>query len=132
VKKTLVPGVEGKFRHRVVTADLVNARLPAMPAVLSTPSLLMVLEIAAHDAIAPHLDRGEASVGAGISLRHLAPTLCGDTVTATARVTAIDGKLITVQLEAHDSRQKIAEGSHDRVVIDLERFKERLRRQAGP
>ena len=131
MKDTLKPGVSGEVRHRVVTENLVSFRLPGMPPVLSSPALLFVMETAACQAIRPHLDPGEASVGMGFEFQHLAATLCGDTVVATARVTAVEGKQIRVDFEARDSHELIARGKHVRAIIDVARFKQRLAKK-GP
>jgi fluoroacetyl-CoA thioesterase len=129
MKKTLIPGVSGEARHRVVTENLVSFRKPGAPNVLATPWLLYVMETAAYEAIKPHLDDGEASVGSGFNFEHLAPTPPGDTVVATARVTAVEGRRISVSFEARDSHELIARGEHVRVVINLERFRDRLKRK---
>jgi fluoroacetyl-CoA thioesterase len=128
MKKTLAPGVSGEWRHRVVTENLVSFRRPGAPPVLSTPWLLQIMERASYEAILPHLEPGETSVGHSFDFRHLAPTPAGDTIVATARVTAVDGKMIHLDFEAHDSRGLIAEGKHIRAVINVERFNQRLRR----
>jgi fluoroacetyl-CoA thioesterase len=87
------------------------------------------METAAYEAIRPHLDPGEASVGTGFEFEHLAPTPAGDTVVATARVTAVEGRKILLDFEARDSHERIARGKHVRAVIDLERFRGRLRKK---
>ncbi len=130
MKNTLVPGISGEVRHRVVTENLVNFRKPEAPPVLATPWLLHLMETAAYNAIMPHLDPGEASVGTGFQFEHLAPTPAGDTVVAVARVTAVDGNRVTVEWEARDSRDVIARGTHIRAIIDKERFQRRLRKKA--
>ncbi len=129
MKKTLVPGVSAEARHRVVTENLVNFRKPDAPAVLSTPWLLYVMETAAYEAIEPHLDSGEASVGTGFQFDHLAPTPAGEVVIATAKVTAVEGKRVTLELEARDSQEVIARGTHVRAVIDKGRFASRLKKK---
>ena len=126
MKKTLVPGVTAEARHRVVTENLVSFRKPEAPAVLATPWLLYVMETAAYQALLPHLDEGEASVGTGFEFEHLAPTPAGDTVVATAKVTALKGNRVFLDFEARDSRQLVARGKHVRVVIDKSRFVERI------
>jgi predicted thioesterase len=126
MKKTLVPGVMAEARHRVVTENLVSFRKPGAPAVLATPWLLYVMETAAYQAILPHLDDGEASVGTGFEFEHLAPTPAGDTVVATAKVTALKGNRVFLDFEARDSRQLVARGKHVRAVIDKNRFAERI------
>ena len=131
MKETLTVGVTGQWRHRVVTENLVNFRRPEMPPVLCSPWLLELMESAAYQAVKPHLDAGEASVGVGFDFQHLAPTPCGDTIVATARVTAVEGKQITLDFEARDSQELIARGTHVRMVIDVQRFKERLKNKTS-
>jgi predicted thioesterase len=126
MKKTLIPGITGEARHRVVTENLVSFRRPGMPPVFATPWLLDVMETAAYEAIRPHLDPGEASVGVGFEFKHLAPTPAGDTVVATARVTEVKGKVIRLDFEARDSHEFVARGKHLRAVVNLNRFRERL------
>jgi predicted thioesterase len=126
MKKTLVPGVMAEARQRVVTENLVSFRKPGAPPVLATPWLLYVMETAAYQAILPHLDDGEASVGTGFEFEHLAPTPAGDTVIATARVTAVKGNRVFLDFEARDSRQLVARGKHVRAVIDKSRFAQRI------
>lgn len=130
MRETLVSGVTGEARHRVVTADLVSSSRQGMPPVLCTPCLLDVMEQAAYESIRPHLDPGEASLGVGFEFEHLAPTPCGDTVLATARVTAVAGRQITLEFQAHDSQQQIARGRHVRAVVDVERFMRRLKEKS--
>ncbi len=129
MKNSLIPGISAEVRHRVVTENLVNFRKPEAPPVLATPWLLHLMETAAYNAIRPHLDPGEASVGTGFQFEHVAPTPAGDTVVAVARVTAVDGGRVTVEWEARDSREVIARGTHVRAIIDKERFQRRLRKK---
>ena len=95
---------------------------------MATPWLLYVMETAAYEAVRPHLDEGEASVGVGFQFEHLAPTPAGDTVIASARVTAVEGNRITLDFDARDSHAVIAQGTHVRAVIDMERFQKRLKK----
>jgi fluoroacetyl-CoA thioesterase len=131
MKKTLVPGVSGEARRRVVTENLVSFHRRGMPPVLATPWLLDVMETAAYEAIRPHLDPGEASVGVQVDFEHLAPTPVGETIVATAQVTAVEGKRIEIDFEARDGHELIARGKHVRAVVDLERFCERVNRKRG-
>lgn len=104
---------------------------PPPLAVFSTPALLWQLEAAAHAALAPYLEPGEASVGTTASIRHLAPTPIGMRVTARARVTAIDGRRVSFAVEAFDETEKIGEGTHERFIIDLARFASRVADKAA-
>ena len=96
---------------------------------LATPYLLMIMEYAAYNAIAPHLDEGEDSVGVGFDFQHLAPTPAGATVIASAKVTQIDGMMVTLDFEAHDGHEVVGRGTHVRAVLDLTRFRKRLDRK---
>lgn len=129
MKSTLVPGVTGEAQKRVVTENLVSHHNPRGPAVLATPYLLMIMEYAAYNAIAPHLDEGEDSVGVGFDFQHLAPTPAGATVIASAKVTRIDGMMVTLDFEAHDGHEVVGRGTHVRAVLDLTRFRKRLDRK---
>ena len=100
--------------------------------VFSTPALIWQLEAAARQIAAPYLEAGEETVGTMVSLSHLAPTPTGMAITARARLTSIEGRKLTFQVEAVDEREKIAEGTHERFVIDLARFVSRLeKKRAG-
>ncbi len=131
MRDSLQPGAAAEARHRVVTENLVSFRKPGMPPVLCTPWLLQIMEDAAFAAVAAHLDPGEASVGAGFQFEHLAPTPCGETVVATARITEVEGRRVTLAIEARDNQATVARGTHVRAVIDLEKFKTRLKRRAN-
>lgn len=129
MRSTLVAGVKGESRQRVVTENLVSYRKPGAPPVLATPWLLYVMETAAYEAIRPHLDPGEASVGVAFDFEHLAPTPAGDTVVATAVVTAVEGNRVMLDFVARDSQEIVARGKHVRAVIDQERFQRRLKKK---
>lgn len=98
-----------------------------MPAVYGTPMMIYLMEVASANAIHAFLPPGWASVGAEVNIRHLAATPIGRTVTATGVVTAINDKLISFRVEAHDGVRKIGEGTHVRGLINLEKFEARLR-----
>ncbi len=98
--------------------------------VFTTPNLVRLLENICTRSVAPHLAEGEATVGVGIDLRHLAATPVGMTVTATSRLTGIKGRVLTFAVEAHDEREKVAEGTHWRAVVKVAEVAERLRRKA--
>jgi predicted thioesterase len=102
-----------------------------MPPVVSTPSLVAALEIAARNALAPCLSENERSVGAWIEVEHLAPVPPGFTVTCRARVIHTDGPVVTFQIDAHDGTEAVARGIHRRRVIDVDRFRRRVESKAS-
>ena len=115
----------------VVVRDELTVRhhVPSMPAVYGTPMMIYLMEMASANAIHPHLPDGWVSVGAEVNIRHLAATPIGRTVTATGTVTAINERLVTFRVEAHDGVRLIGEGTHVRGVINLAKFEERLARE---
>jgi fluoroacetyl-CoA thioesterase len=115
-------------RHEVVvTRELtVGAHLDGMPLVFSTPMMILAMEMASAAAVAPHLPAGWVTVGSEINVRHLAPTPVGRTVVATATVTEVSGRGLTLAVEAHDGVRKIGDGTHRRGVVNLEKFASRL------
>lgn len=118
----LVPGMSHTVELAVkpdMTADAHGN--PGVP-VLASPKLLALFEEAAIKAMAPGLGEGEGSVGTNFAFRHLAPTPVGMHVRVTATLIRIDGRRATFQLEAFDAKEKIAEGEHERVAIDMARF----------
>lgn len=130
MKESLQPGLSAEHRHRVVTENLVSHHNPKGAPVLGTPYLLLLMETAAWMAMDPHLDEGEDSVGVGFDFQHLAPTLAGATVVSRATITAVDDRMVTLDIEAHDGHEVISKGTHVRAVIHLERFRKRLARKA--
>lgn len=94
--------------------------------VLATPSMIALMENAAMLAVAPHLPEGSTTVGGHISASHIKPTPVGETVTATATVTKVDGKKIEFDVKAHCGDILLGEGSHLRFIVDREKFMSRL------
>ena len=79
----------------------------------------------------PYLDPNESAVGTRVDVRHLAATPAGRTVIGEAEVTRVDGRRIEFTVQARDGGELIGLGTHERVIIDLARFSERLRSKPG-
>ena len=94
--------------------------------VLAPPAMMALMENAAMLAVADHLPQGSTTVGGHIASSHLKPSRLGDTVTATATVTRIDGKKIEFKVEARCGDTLLGEGTHLRFVVDQEKFMSRL------
>lgn len=98
-------------------------------AVLATPVMINLIEAAALAAAEDLLPVGHQSLGIHLDVRHFAATPVGMQVTATAEVTAVDGRTITFRVEARDEREPIGDGTHERVVVNVERFDARVQRK---
>ncbi len=107
-----------------VTADRTADRI-GNPGVMvfSTPHVVGLLEEVANAVIQRHLPAGAATVGTMVEMRHLAATPVGMKVRAKATLLETDGRRFLFQVEAHDEIEKIAEGKHERFVVqNLEKF----------
>lgn len=123
---TLEPPLSGEA-ERLVTEEWTAARMGSgtVP-VLATPALVAVMEEAAVRALEGHLPPGQTSVGVRIDVRHLAATPLGMRVRARATLVAVEGRRLTFRIEAWDDREKVGEADHERVLVDVERFMERV------
>lgn len=96
--------------------------------VFGTPALVALMEQAAVAAVAGSLDPAETTVGTWLEVAHLAATPVGATVTAEAELVAVEGRKLTFAVAAHDGRQKIGEGRHQRMRVSRDRFLGKLGR----
>lgn len=100
-------------------------RSGALP-VFATPAMCALMEEAACAALVGCLDPGMGSVGVSLSISHNAPTALNGEVTATAQLTSIEGRKLTFNVVARDDHGIIGMGSHERFIIDNEKFMEKL------
>lgn len=99
--------------------------------VYATPALVALLEEAAVHALRPVLDAGKTSVGIHIDVSHVAATPPGLAVRAQATLTAVDGRRLTFAVAAYDEVELIAQGLHERVVVDEARFLAKAQEKRG-
>jgi fluoroacetyl-CoA thioesterase len=97
--------------------------------VLATPVMINLFEAAALDAIERLLPPGHQSLGTVLNVRHIAATPVGMRVTASAEVVAVEGRTVRFRVEAHDERELIGDGTHERVVVNVAKFDQRVQRK---
>ena len=125
-------GSTGSFSLVVMPEHLASRfKDVTLPPVLATPVMIMVMENAALNAIKPYLDAGESALGTRVDVRHLAATPVGRRVTGEARVINVDGRRIEFSVRAIDENEEIGVGTHERVVVNLERLSERMKAKCG-
>ena len=100
--------------------------LPDMPMAYATPMMILEMEMASGDAIRKLLQPGWITVGTEVDIRHLAATPVGALVRTTAKVIAVERRVIRFEVEAFDDKRRIGEGRHARGLINLEAFTKRL------
>ena len=101
--------------------------LPHMPMVYATPMMILEMEMASGDAIGGCLEKGWITVGTEVDIRHLAATPVGATVRTTARVIAVERRVIRFEVEAFEGERKIGDGRHARGLVNVENFTRRLK-----
>lgn len=133
MKDTLKAGLTHRFKFEIPATKTVPHLYPEsrmfreMPEVLATGYMVGLVEWACIEALRPHLDwPREQSLGTHVNLSHLAATPPGLTVTVDVRLDRIEGRKLTFSIEAHDGRDKITAGTHERVVIDSTRFAQKV------
>jgi len=100
--------------------------VPGMPMVYATPMMILEMEMASGDAIHPYLEPGWITVGTEVDIRHLAATPAGATVRTTARVIAVERRVIRFEVEAFDDKRRIGEGRHARGLVNAATFNQRF------
>ena len=130
VLSRVTPGLNGSAQIRVgpehTAAFVGSGRI----AVLATPVMINLIEAAALAAIEHLLPLGHQSLGIHLDVTHTAATPMGLRVTATAEVVKVEGRTVTFRVEARDEIEPIGGGTHQRVVVSVERFDERVQRKA--
>jgi len=125
-------GAKGSFTLVIAQEHLASRFKDAtLPPILATPVMIMVMENAALNAIKPFLGDGESALGTRVDVRHLAATPPGRRVTGEATVTLVDGRRIEFSISARDEAEEIGVGTHERMVINLDKFAARLRAKFG-
>jgi len=120
------PGLRAEISLVVTGADTAIAARSGDVPVLATPRLLALCEEATVAAVEGHLDAGKTTVGMRVQIDHLAPTAVGGTVRADAVLEEIEGPRLTFKVSAHDDRGLIGVGRVTRVIVNRERFLEKV------
>ena len=124
---TLTPGLTGQASTVVTEATTANALGSGNVKAYSTPSMIALLEAAAIDALKSRLGEGQTSVGTSLNVKHTAATPVGMTVSATAVLKEVDGRRLVFEVSASDEVEVIGQGTHERFIVDRERFEKRVR-----
>ena len=95
--------------------------------VFATPAMILLMELAARNAVQDHLPDGSTTVGTLVNVQHVAATPLGAKVSATAVLKQIDGRKLTFDVKATDKNGIIGKGVHERAIIDIERFMSKAR-----
>lgn len=118
----LQPGMIAEKKELVTEEKLAISYGSGEVAVYATPAMIGLMENAALSCVDKNLPEGWATVGSYLDIKHIAATPPGLTVTAKAEVVKVDGRRVVFKVEAFDDKDKIGEGTHERFIINLEKF----------
>jgi len=137
MKETLKAGLEYEFRFRVSDSKTVPALYPessefqVMPRVFATGYMVGLIEWACIQAVNPHIDwPNEQTVGIHVNVNHTAATPPGLEVSVRVRLIEVDGKRLVFETELNDGVDIISQGTHERFIIDAEKFNSRVKEKA--
>jgi fluoroacetyl-CoA thioesterase len=119
VKDTLKPGLELEMTYEV-TADMAPPHLPVK--VLSTPSMIGLMEGTCLQCVQPHLDDNETTVGTHVNVSHTGPARVGEEVRVTGRLREITKRRLLFDVKVTAPQGDISTGTHERAVVDLSRM----------
>ena len=118
----LEKGLSARSAATVVPGNTAAAMGSGDLPVFATPAMVALMEHAAMKAVAAELEEGATTVGAEMNVTHIKPSGLGAEITATAVLTAVEGRKLTFNVGARDAEGMIGEGVHVRFVVDRTRF----------
>jgi predicted thioesterase len=127
----LIPGLKGEIKLKVEQAHTAKHLGSGSVLVLATPQMILLMEMASVHAVDHLLPEGQRTVGVALDVRHLAATPMGMTVTVKSELLEVDGRKLRFRVEAWDEQEKVGEGFHNRAIIDVQRFGQKVQEKAA-
>ena len=124
--RELKAGMKGRAETVVVPENTAQAVGSGLVPVFATPHMIALMENAAVNAVQAQLAAGEGTVGTRLDVTHDAATPVGMNVWAEAELTAVEGRKLTFAVAAFDAREQIGGGTHERFIIQTEKFLARV------
>lgn len=128
MKDSLKSGLEGTKQFEIDTDRTISFMGDDLR-VYGTPYMVRDIEETSRLLVQEHLDDGEETVGAHVSVDHLGASLMGMTATVNAKIVDVDGRRVTLEVEVHDGMELVGKAKHVRFVIDRERQAARLEKK---
>ena len=115
-------GIKGKDTVQVVYENTATAVGSGVLEVFATPMMIALMEKTACNSVIPYLDEGDGSVGTELNVKHVAATPIGMTVTCESELIEVDGRRLVFKVEAYDEVGLIGKGTHERFIVNNEKF----------
>ena len=124
-------GLRGKKEMTVTQSDLASFAGNIGAETLSTHCVVLLMEMAARQAIAGHIPKGKITLGTHIDIRHFAAAPIGSRVRAVASLIALEGRKLYFYVAAYDEFEKLAEGENEQIIVSPNVFLEKLQHKAN-
>src|SRR5215470_2450130 len=125
MKQSLTPGL-AHTRKIIVDDSRVIEFMGADCRVYATPRIISDVEYTCRDFLLQHLDPGEDSVGTKVNWEHVGPALLGETATVSVKLVQVEGRRVTFEASVAAGADAVAQGTHERFVVDVQKVRERL------
>lgn len=127
----LRPGLSSTIQYHVSDTSTARQLGSGTVDVLATPELVRLMEAAAVATLADHLPPEFTTVGVAINIKHIAPTPVGLNVKVHAALSDVQGRRLKFQVVAHDDVEEIGQGTHERVLVEVDSFVAKANRKLG-
>jgi predicted thioesterase len=127
----ILPGLVGERETRVTAQNAAQHLGSGNVSVFATPEMVLLMEMAGVAAVDHLLPDGFRTVGVHVDVSHLSATPVGMTVRVRAELLKAEGRRLTFRVEAWDDVEKVGEGIHERMIVDLAKFKQRAEAKAA-
>ncbi len=118
----LETGITGK-KELIVTKELTAAAAGSgLAEVFATPMMIALMEGTAAESVQPYLEEGQSTVGTQVNVKHLAASPVGMKITCETKLVEVDRKRLVFEVRAWDDAELIGEGTHERFIINSEKF----------
>ena len=124
--KMLQIGINTTIQERVTEEKTAAVVGSGALLVYATPAMITLMEKASAQLVAPYLSDGEGTVGINVNIKHISATPVGMSITCNSELIEIDKKRLVFKVEAFDEKGIIGEGTHERFIINNDRFMEKV------
>lgn len=127
----LTVGIKGHQEMTVTDRDTAKTMGSGLMDVFATPSMLALMEKTAFTSVLSELAEGCGTVGVKVDIEHVASSPVGVKITCESELVAIEGRKLIFQVEASDEKGLIGKGTHERFIVESEKFQEKTNHKLG-